>query len=105
IHNGLAAMPETSDALARFRRQGGTVMLISNAPRPGEWVVRQLDRLSVPRESYDGIVTSGDVSRAFLAGHPGWAVYHLGPERDRTIFTGLPVEPGPLEQADCVACT
>jgi HAD superfamily hydrolase (TIGR01459 family) len=105
IHNGVAALPETGDALARFRRQGGFVMLISNAPRPGEWVVRQLDKLSVPRESYDGIVTSGDVSRAFLAGHPGWTVYHLGPERDRTIFTGLPIELGPLERADCVACT
>ena len=45
-------------------RNGGSVMLISNAPRPGDQVVRLLDHLHVPRSAYDGIVTSGDVTRA-----------------------------------------
>src|SRR5207248_9156930 len=68
VHNGVAAHPEAIDALVRFRAQGGTAILISNAPRPGEWVTRSLDRLGVARAAYDGIVTSGDVTRAFLAG-------------------------------------
>src|SRR5437879_11698259 len=62
VHNGIAAWPDATDALIRFRDQGGTVILISNAPRPGEWVVRQLDRFGVAREAYDAIVTSGDVT-------------------------------------------
>src|SRR5262249_26112157 len=36
VHNGVAATPEACDALARFRAGGGTVVLITNAPRPGE---------------------------------------------------------------------
>ena len=45
IHNGVAATAAACDALTRFRGQGGTVMLITNAPRPGEVVMRLLDRL------------------------------------------------------------
>src|SRR5262249_43856203 len=35
VHNGVAAATEAGDALARFRARGGTVVLITNAPRPG----------------------------------------------------------------------
>src|SRR5436190_430052 len=38
VHNGVAAHPDAADALTKFRGQGGTVVLISNAPRPGDWV-------------------------------------------------------------------
>ena len=50
IHNGVAATAAACDALTRFREQGGTVMLITNAPRPGAVVTQFLDRLAVPRE-------------------------------------------------------
>src|SRR5437763_10336300 len=62
IHNGVAAFPAASDALANFRHKGGAVVLISNAPRPGNQVIRMLDRMGVPHAAYDGIVTSGDVT-------------------------------------------
>ena len=49
VHNGIDAAPTACDALARFREKGGTVVLITNAPRPGEVVARGiLDRLGVP---------------------------------------------------------
>jgi HAD superfamily hydrolase (TIGR01459 family) len=105
VHNGVAAHADAVDALSRFRSGGGTAILISNAPRPREWVVRSLDRLHVPRGSYDGIVTSGDVTRAFLAGHPGKTVLLIGPERDHSIFDGLGVAFGTVEAADYAVCT
>jgi HAD superfamily hydrolase (TIGR01459 family) len=105
VHNGVAAHADACDALARFRAGGGTVILISNAPRPREWVARSLDRLHVPRDAYDGLVTSGDVTRAFLKGHPGDTVFLIGPERDHTIFDGLGVAFGALEAADYCVCT
>ena len=73
VHNGVAATPQACDALARFRGQGGTVVLITNAPRPGEVVQRFLDRLEVPRAAYDGIVSSGDVTRALMRARAGRA--------------------------------
>src|SRR5499427_364501 len=105
VHNGVAAYADACAALARFRAGGGTVILISNAPRPREWVFRSLDRLLVPRDAYDGLVTSGDVTHAFLKGHPGQTVFLIGPERDHTIFDGLPVTLGALEAADYCVCT
>ena len=105
VHNGVAAYADACDALARFRAGGGTVVLISNAPRPREWVFRSLDRLAVPHEAYDGLVTSGDVTRAFLTGRPGETVFLIGPERDHSIFDGLPVTLGALEAADYCVCT
>jgi len=105
VHNGLAAAPQATAALERFRQGGGTVMLISNAPRPGAGVVQQLDRLGVPRTAYDGIVTSGDVTRDFIAERRGTTVHHVGPERDRSIFSALDMRFGSIEGADYVVCT
>src|SRR5256885_13903270 len=66
IHNGVESFPAASEALTRFRENGGTVCLISNAPRPGAQVRHLLDHLHVPHSAYDAIVTSGDVTRDFV---------------------------------------
>jgi HAD superfamily hydrolase (TIGR01459 family) len=105
IHNGIASFPEACEALARFRAKGGRVVLITNAPRPGAVVVKLLDRLAVPHEAYDAIVSSGDVTRAVMAARPGKAVCHIGPERDLPIFDGLGLRFVPYEAADYVVCT
>jgi len=105
IHNGLVAFPHACDALMRMRARGGTVVLVTNAPRPSEVVSRQLDRLHVPREAYDAIVSSGDVTRRVIEMRHGQTLYHLGPERDRSIFSGLDVRFAPLEAADYVVCS
>ena len=54
-------------------------------PRPSPWVIRQLDRLGVPRDGYDEVMTSGDLTREVVAGRSG-AVFHIGPERDITGY-------------------
>ena len=105
VHNGVAAFAEACDALARFRRTGGTAILVTNAPRPGNAVVRILDRLGVPHEAYDAIVSSGDVTRRVVESRLNESVYHVGPERDLPIFTDLNVKFAPLEVADYVVCT
>ncbi len=105
VHNGVAATGPACDALRRFRAAGGTVMLITNAPRPGEVVTKFIDKVGVPRDSYDGIVSSGDVTRSVMAERPQKAVFHIGPERDLPIFDGLGLQFVPLEQAEYVVCT
>ena len=106
VHNGVAAAAEAADALTRFRARGGTVVLITNAPRPGEKVARlTLDRLGVPRAAYDGIVSSGDVTRALIAARAGARVFHIGPERDLGLFEGLDAPRAPLERADYAVCS
>jgi HAD superfamily hydrolase (TIGR01459 family) len=105
VHNGVAAYPPAGEALTRFRQGGGTVVLVSNSPRPGRPVTQQLDHLGVIRTAYDDIVTSGDVTRAVLGERAGDNVFHIGPERDLSIFDGLAIRFTPLEGADCVVCS
>ena len=105
VHNGVEAFPHSCDALMRMRARGGTVVLITNSPRPSDQVGRQLERLHVPRETYDAIVSSGDVTRGVIEGRRSETLYHLGPERDRSVFGGLTVRFAPLASADYVVCT
>jgi len=105
VHNGVAATAPACEALTRFRDKGGSVVLISNAPRPGEGVVRFLDHLKVPRSVYDGIVTSGDVTRAAVQQRAGQSLFLIGPERDHSIFTGLDAPFTTVEEAAYVVCT
>jgi HAD superfamily hydrolase (TIGR01459 family) len=105
VHNGVAAFTAASDALARFRAGGGTVLLLTNAPRPSGVVVRLLDRLRVPHEAYDGIISSGDVTQDMIAARRHESVFHIGPERDHSVFTDLGIRFAPAESADYAVCT
>jgi HAD superfamily hydrolase (TIGR01459 family) len=105
VHNSLVSSQPACDALAQFRARGGTVILITNAPRPGAAVVRHLDSLLVPPKAYDGIVSSGDVTRGVVAQRPGESVFHIGPDRDLGIFAELGTRFGREDTADYVVCT
>jgi HAD superfamily hydrolase (TIGR01459 family) len=105
VHNGLEAFPEACEALHTYRQRGGTVILITNAPRPADSVQRQLRKLGVADETYDAIVSSGDLTRHFVADHPGKKMFWVGPERDSSIHRGLNAVTAPLEQSDYIVCT
>jgi len=105
IHNGLAAFPAASEALTNFRQKGGAVVLISNAPRPGNQVIQMLDKMGVPHSAYDGIVTSGDVTRDMVSQRAGQPFFLIGPERDHSIFEGLDAPFSTIGDATYVICT
>ena len=105
IHNGRAAFPAAADACCRFRSAGGSVVLVTNAPRPEAAVAEMLDRLGVPRAAWDAIVTSGDVTRELIAPWSGRALFHLGPDRDAGIFAGLDVKLVPAASAEAIVCS
>jgi HAD superfamily hydrolase (TIGR01459 family) len=109
LHDGQKAHVAAGEALIRFRALPGPrrrrVVLVSNAPRPGDGVGRILDRFGVPREAYDAILTSGDLTRGLIAERPGARIRHLGPERDLGVFQGLDMTLVPEEEADLVVCT
>lgn len=104
IHNGVAAHAEAVEALKAFRARGGNVLLISNAPRPGDAVERQLTGLGVDLACRDGVITSGDVAKATLAEKPGARVFHMGPDWDHFVYEGLNITLTDLANADIVSC-
>ena len=105
LHNGVSPFGKTVDALERHRKNGGTVILVTNSPRTSLGVMQQLDEIGVARQAYDGLATSGDVTRTLMEQQGGQKIYHLGPERDLSIFAGLALRRVALAEADFVVCT
>ena len=105
IHNGRESFAPACDALIRFQQTRGSVVLISNAPRPAAAVHAQLDQLGVPREAWSGFVSSGDATRSVLAAIAPGPVFALGPDRDEPLYDGLGLTFAPLEDAAYIACT
>ncbi|WP_240549637.1 TIGR01459 family HAD-type hydrolase [Devosia salina] len=106
IHNGVSAFPEAVEALRAFRRAGGRAVLITNAPRPSAPIIAMLDRLGVPRDAYDAIVSSGDATRAMIARYRGRAIHHVGPPtEDDALYDGLDVRRTGPEEAEVVVVT
>ena len=108
MHNGNSPYAAACAALKKFRETRGPVVLLSNAPRPIQDVETMFDRLGVPRDSYDAIVTSGIAARTGLnerAAAHRLAMFHLGPERDRGVFEGLPVDCVEAERAEIILNT
>ena len=106
VHNGVVAHAEAVDALRRFRQAGRRVVLITNAPRAVAPIVDMLDQLHVPRDAYDAVITSGEVTRAMIAPYRGKVIHHIGPPTiDDSIYDGLGVIRGPAEEAEAVVVT
>ncbi len=113
VHNGVTAFPEAVSALRGFRDAGGTVVLVTNSPKPRVGVMAQLGQFSVPSDCYDTIATSGDSARsAMFRGAVGEKVFFMGePQRDAGFFEPLKllenpakIERVPLDRAEGIVC-
>jgi HAD superfamily hydrolase (TIGR01459 family) len=112
VHNGVTAYPEAVAALKGFRQGGGTVVLLTNAPRSRHEVAKQLVRFKVPEDAYDSIATSGDSARAAMfQGAVGEKVWFMGLQFDETFFEPLELIENPvniqrvdLEEAEGIVC-
>lgn len=111
VHDGRRRTASACEALMRFRARGGTVVLITNAPRPREPIQKLLDGFSVPREAYDTIVSSGDVTVDLVAARGMAPLHHIGPPKDLSLFETVAAVTGEkppllsLAEADYVVCT
>jgi HAD superfamily hydrolase (TIGR01459 family) len=105
LHNGVASFPAAVEAIRRFRSESGPVLLMTNAPRPAGPIREQLKGLGVTADSYDAIVTSGDVTRGLIGEKPGAKLFHLGSDRDLSFYAGLDVKLVPEAEAELISCT
>ncbi|MDO9641374.1 MAG: TIGR01459 family HAD-type hydrolase [Pseudotabrizicola sp.] len=117
LHNGVTPFPAAVAALQAFRAQGGKVILVTNAPRPKSSIIRQLDAMGLPRDTWDDIASSGDATQAaMLSGAAGTKVHHIGAPKDEPFFTDFEddlshllatadITRVPLDQATGVICT
>lgn len=105
VHDGMRAYPGAGDAFARFRSNGGTVLLLSNAPMPSDWVAKVLDDKGVRRDSWDAIVSSGDITLARAAACGFLDVHHIGTPRDLPLIEAMGVRRVPLAASQAIVAT
>ncbi|MBZ9998923.1 MULTISPECIES: TIGR01459 family HAD-type hydrolase [unclassified Mesorhizobium] len=104
VHNGERHFPAAASALAAARTTGVPVVLITNSPRRSADVVAQMNVIGVPPSAYDRVVTSGDVTRDLIVEGPR-KIFHVGAERDLTLYDGLDVDLVEEFEASGVVCT
>ncbi len=104
IHNGEWHFPAAAEALAAARSAKVPVVLITNSPRRNADVVAQMNAIGVPAAAYDRVVTSGDVTRDLIAEGPR-KIFHIGADRDFTLYDGLDVDLVEEFEASGVVCT
>ncbi|ESW92494.1 TIGR01459 family HAD-type hydrolase [Mesorhizobium sp. M0644] len=104
VHNGEWHFPAAAAALIAARAAKIPVVLITNSPRRSADVVAQMNAIGVPPAAYDRVVTSGDVTRDLIAEGPR-KIFHIGADRDFTLYEGLDVELVEEFEASGVVCT
>ncbi|MCB1351046.1 MAG: TIGR01459 family HAD-type hydrolase [Paracoccaceae bacterium] len=115
VHDGEKPLPAAVDALRAFRAGGPDkrVILITNAPRQKSAIAAELDRLGLPRDTWDDIASSGDTARAAMfRGAVGQKVFFIGEPRDEVFFApmteiddAVTVERVALDAAEGIVCT
>ncbi len=106
VHDGHRAHMDADEALQRFRANGGTVILVSNAPVPFERVAEMLDERALSRDAWDAIVSSGDIALAHISDKGYQRLYGIGPrDRDAAFFDRLENGHVPMHAAEAIVCT
>lgn len=106
VHDGHAALPPAAEALVRFRKNGGTVILVSNAPVPYHQVAVMLDERRLPRAAWDAIVSSGDLALEHIEDQRFKSLLPIGPQdRDAALFEKAGKLVADMTKADAVLCS
>lgn len=102
VHDGRRHHPAAAEALYRFKKDHGPVVLLTNAPRVPAEVAIQCSSYGLPPDCYDAIVSSGGAAREELerrAGQDTLPLYYIGPDRDLPMIAGLNIRRTSIAEA------
>jgi HAD superfamily hydrolase (TIGR01459 family) len=96
VHDGVEPYPGVLDCMARLVGEGRRVVLLSNAPRRADDVVRRIAAIGVPAGLYHAVMSSGEEAWQYLKRRddPFYAALgrnclHICSDRDLEIREGL----------------
>jgi HAD superfamily hydrolase (TIGR01459 family) len=96
VHDGTALFPGVLDCMGRLIGAGKRLVLLSNAPRRSDDVMRRIAKIGVPERLYDAVMSSGEEAWQHLKHRDepfyaalGHRCLHIGSERDLEIRDGL----------------
>ena len=96
VHDGTRPFPGVLDCMEHLIGAGKRLVLLSNAPRRSDDVMRRIAKIGVPERLYHGVMSSGEEAWQHLKHRDkpfyaalGRRCLHIGSERDLEMREGL----------------
>ncbi|MGH7066139.1 MAG: TIGR01459 family HAD-type hydrolase [Stellaceae bacterium] len=96
VHDGVTPMPGAIECMRALIAAEKRIILLSNAPRRADDVVRRIEAIGVPADAYHAVMSSGEEAWQHLYDRDdpfyaalGWRCLHIGSDRDLEIRDGL----------------
>ena len=106
MHNGIVLNTSAMNAVRELDEKGKRVVFLSNAPRPSKKVIEFLKKLKMEDRFLKNVLTSGEAAINSLKKNKfGEKFYHLGPQRDNSLFYDIKNNKTTLEKCDFILCT
>ena len=106
IHNGVRLNHKAIEVVEKLIQRKKKVVFLSNAPRPSKEVKFFLQGLNMSDRYLQNIMTSGEAAMLALEKESyGKFFYHLGPDRDNSVFFKIKRNKTTLEKCNFILCT
>ena len=106
MHNGIKLNASAMNVVRELEEKGKKIVFLSNAPRPTKKVVEFLKKLKMEERFLKNVLTSGELAiRSLREKKFGERFYHLGPQRDDSLFFNLNIKKTTLDKCDFILCT
>jgi len=106
VHNGMQLYPEAINVLENLNKLNKRYVLMSNAPRPSKSVEKFLLKLNMNEALIKNIFTSGEAAiKTLKMKLYGKYFYHLGPDRDSSMYEDFKENKKSLAEAEFILCT
>ena len=106
MHNGISLNPKAIETVKNLSDNSKKIVFLSNAPRPSSNVIEFLKRMKMSERYLSKVITSGEAAMSAINQNKfGKTFYHLGPDRDDSIFKKVKKNKTSLENCDFILCT
>lgn len=106
MHDGVRVHQGAIKAIDNLQKNNKKFIFLSNAPRPSESVIRFLKKINMEEKYLKNVMTSGEAALKSLRNKKfGTKFFHLGPERDASLFKGIEKNKSGLNDCEFILCT
>ena len=107
LHNGIKLYEESVNVLNKLEQYKKEYILLTNAPRPNNTVIRFLKNMGLDDRKCSRVSTSGEVALKYLKSkYKDLKFYHVGPPRDFDLFKSFEeFKVNNLDECDFIICT
>ncbi len=106
MHDGISLNAKAINAVEKLLKNYKKIVFLSNAPRPSQKVKQFLLNMKMNEKYLKNIITSGEAAMLAINQNKfGKFFFHLGPERDNSIFFKVQKNKTSLEKCDFILCT